>query len=323
MNKDAVRRHVDEVLGGPLGEDGGETHYLCPFCRERRPAGETGRLHVNYEKNMCLCHRCQWASRDLLNIVRAITGSVPKRLLRRSLRNFYDEVKSLMDDVQAGKKVRVRLPKHFTPIVVNDRNRYGRAMYSYLRSRGITDAQMESCGIGYCGDGEFEGRIVFPVYVMGSLTFWTTRIVLGGGKKVLSADDGREVSVFNYDRCAGKKTVIVGEGPFDALAFERAGYGGCATFGTFVNDSQMRLLGKLPCDELVLCFDEDAIAVAAKTAEKMARVVPQLVSYVRWRGPDADEVSKGRVKTRIRNRVNLDLEGRIRLMLGEKKGGRK
>jgi DNA primase len=101
--------------------------------------------------------------------------------------------------------------------------------------------------------------------------------------------------------------VFVGEGPFDAWAFHRRldpRDVGVAVLGTILHKRHIRLIEALEPEEVVFCFDPDAIDKAQKSAE-MAYSVGLAASFMSPEA-DPDELSDDRLAEAVSQRKVVD-----------------
>lgn len=103
------------------------------------------------------------------------------------------------------------------------------AARNYIKSRGVTEEQVDRWGIGYAVDGKLARRIVIPWRdAAGKLLGYTARTYLPGEKRYLEPgkDEGAaRGAVYGEELwpAPGKRdVVVVTEGSFDGFAVERA-----------------------------------------------------------------------------------------------------
>jgi hypothetical protein len=161
--------------------------------------------------------------------------------------------------------------------------------WEYLAGRGITAEQVRAYGLGYGRQGRLEGRVLFPVVMDHALVFWQARLtwdppadLLGderrswiermGYRKTLNppivgaAATASEV-LFNYDRASVGETVVVCEGPVDAL---KAGTHAVALLGKTAQAPKVARLRRMRASTFVVYLDrgvEERTAALALAAE--------------------------------------------------------
>ena len=99
----------------------------------------------------------------------------------------------------------------------------------YLTGRDVTEDQVLRWGVGFAMSGKLRGRVVFPVRDFnGRLVNYSARAVGHAEVRYLTAPTSSGArpgtSVFGAHMVAGDADVTVGEGTFQTLALERAGW---------------------------------------------------------------------------------------------------
>jgi hypothetical protein len=250
-----IRNILIENIGEPESIGGYDHNFDCPLCH-------SSHLHVNFVKGVAICHGCNAKYRNLKNLLRDLGLSFkfagPKG--SKAIQAVFDMFKKQRSVADDG-PLELELPKEFRRLFAGARDAVARSMFRYLKSRGVTESQIEEYAIGYCSSGRYDGCILFPVYVNGLRLFFTTRRVFGPGPKTFNPDVGesKRYVLMGYDRCVERESrrVYIVEGPFDLLALELAGLDGVAVMGSTITKEQSALLSKLDA-ELVVCFDPDA-----------------------------------------------------------------
>jgi len=301
---DRIQAILEKRIGPLIKRIGEEHDYWCPFCESGRH-----KLHVNYRKNVCICHSCGRSSRNLLNIVRDLQGDIPLEIFREAGVKITSTIRKIFEG-GVKQAQQIVLPPEYVRIKPKKPTFYGKFILNYLtRKRGITVEQVQDSAAGYCCTGKYGGSAVFPIHQFGKLIFFTSRKIFGGGPKVQHAVGEKRGALFNFDQAIGKDRVLVGEGPFDAFGFERGGFGGVAVMGKTVSSEQARMLSKLPAYELTVCFDRDAHDYTVRAAEALYKVCPQRISYILLESrKDPGETAPIEMKEIFRERKRFGLE---------------
>jgi DNA primase len=261
----------------------------CPdFTRQQRK-----RLWVRLEENTGYCYRCARLF-DVPKFVMHFERCTFRQAMTIVQKYASDEpVSGSMLGVAARlsqrKKVAVQhplveLPEGFRKI---ERTTYPR----YLQERGLPLKDAIKFDMGYCLSGRYANRLVIPVYFENRLVSWVGRAMWKvpknaegmRGKKVVNAP-GTSMGrfLFNYDRAKNASTLVITEGPFDAIAM-----GDCAValFGTHLSHEQYGLLLKTKARKVVVLLDPDDAGRSAST---------KIVERLR---PMFDEVSAPEIAT--------------------------
>ena len=147
----------------------------------------------------------------------------------------------------------------------------------YLEHRGFGAATVARWGLGVAPKGPLEGRIVLPVRDhAGRLVSWQARSYVGAEPRYLTATDGARGTMFGPALWTSERGwVVVVEGPFDALAVDRA-TGGDAVAALLGSDPSPRQLSSLATfGRVIVATDADA------AGDKAAAAVAGLARWTR------------------------------------------
>jgi len=130
----------------------------------------------------------------------------------------------------------------------------------YLQERGVTREQARRYEIGFCNSGRYSGRIIFPVVCPEGLSF-TARAVSKAAEIRYLSGPGTGKLVFGWFQAAsriaaGKRALVIAEGVFDVLAYDRAGFASVALLGKGLGP--LRTIRMLGGTRLVLSLDPEA-----------------------------------------------------------------
>lgn len=238
-------RGIDYVTSGAHSARG-NIHIKCPWCGPDDRTQHMG-LSLNVREPFYGCWRNQ-AHRGrnparLVSVLLDCTWEEAQQLVDREDTSSVDGYEAAIARVLASRKQAIReeevkellFPTTFYPLYKDSpgRDRY----LDYLYDRGFDDpeAMADLYGLHYCRVGTFARRIIVPVQHEGRLVNWTGRDVTGKARLRYSSlsdkpDTARaqganipapmplNSTVLNYDLAArGGKTLVICEGPFDAL----------------------------------------------------------------------------------------------------------
>ncbi|MHB8407930.1 MAG: toprim domain-containing protein [Acidiferrobacterales bacterium] len=90
---------------------------------------------------------------------------------------------------------------------------------SYLEKRGVSMEDIVRMKLGYCEEGDYKNRIVFPSFdEHGDLNFFVGRSIFERGMmKYKTEDSYNKDIIFNDYLLDWRKPIVLTEGPFDAL----------------------------------------------------------------------------------------------------------
>ena len=140
----------------------------------------------------------------------------------------------------------------------------------FARERQLDLKIFERMGAGFATTGKMKNRVVLPVRnIEKKIVGFTGRLTVSSKKYPkwihLPKDCFKtRINLFNIDSAARfiRQTgvVIVGEGPFETIKFEMAGYKtSIATFGLNISSAQIEIFKKCGTIYVVLAFDPDRI----------------------------------------------------------------
>ena len=265
MNKAAAKKILNEALG--RGRDhGSEILFKCPKCGHHK-----SKLSVNIVKNVFKCWICDYRGRSIRRLIRSF-GSYTQ--LQKWDAIFGREDLERFDDLFAERSVErydqiMDLPPEFVSLCHKDIPKTGIYARNYLKSRGVTDAQIVKWKIGYCFSGEYRNRIVVPSFNDdGNISYFIARSYNGDNYKYKNPRASKNI-VFNELYVNWNEDLILVEGVFDAI---NAGNSVPILGSTLRTDSS--LIKKIVFNDtpVYIALDPDA-------AEKERKVIKTLLKY--------------------------------------------
>lgn len=228
----------------------GNVAINCPFCAGADPSEH---CNISLSGKGFYCLRNKQHSGGEARLVQVLLHCTYEQALdyvkggRSIPDDWYSRVMSLVNASPALAVAQpLKWPKEFRRL---DQHRIScRPYWQYLkRERRYTDAQIDRMwdrfDIAYCTKGPDHGRIIFPIYFEERLVTWTGRTISGNQNlryKTLTADeekareDGTQCAlgpISNYllwwDHIidCDAETIVLCEGPFDALRLMHLGWG--------------------------------------------------------------------------------------------------
>lgn len=167
--------------------------------------------------------------------------------------------------------------------------------YQYLAERGFSREDVQRNMIGVVTDGYLRGRLFLPYFKNGAVVYYATRALPGGAfveNKYMKASHDESPSYQHIPwglQTLNRRSdiLIISEGYFDALSWEKEGYAVLSPItGNFSKSQWPEVISACHMFKKVLViFDNDAISHAgdgftARTAQKLFQArIPFLVSH--------------------------------------------
>lgn len=294
----------------------GNISIHCPFCGAADRAHHMG-LSLNVREPFWGCWRnAKHRGRDPARLVAKLLGiayGTAEALVELSgtqLDEFENAVERLRsgDEESRGKQRAadpLDLPREFRLLSPQEPGPYADMFISYLGRRGFgADARAVArrYELYFALSGAQAWRLIFPVRdERGVLVGWTGREIREGARiKYLTSANlpPRAILRFNQDKGAAQRSLLVSEGPFDALKLdfygEPLGFAALATMGTGASlqkVSDLRALRRRGRD-LILVFDSDATSQALSLAEEIGARWAPLPEGIK----DPGEMTAGQVR---------------------------
>lgn len=290
----------DAIGWTPEYTDGDEDRGFCVFPENHTNGDTTGKFSINREKRVYNCWVCGGGSllSLVVELKDLDIDSAIKFLYEFAEGDLRDDSEFVDDFLEAFSDVehRVETIPYFNERVLDRFNDpmalsevpvyYEGSLVTcidYATSRWISDEVLERHNVRYnskmfrpspskgkfAEDSDYEGpAIVFPHYWHGRLVGWQTRWLEDDEvrpewvpKYTNTTDLPKESTIYGWDQLEtdGRPTVVV-ESPPSKLFVESCGYPSVATFGSSVNEPQMRLLRRLTSG-VILAPDNDSAGV--------------------------------------------------------------
>ena len=167
--------------------------------------------------------------------------------------------------------------------------------YQYLSVRGLTKADADRLMIGRVTDGYLRGRLFLPYFKNGAVVYYATRALPGGAfqeNKYMKASLDESPSYQHvpwgmHTLNHRSDILIISEGYFDAVAWEREGYAVLSPItGNFSKTQWPDVISACRMfPKVLVIFDNDAVSHAgdgftARTAKKLFQArIPFLVAH--------------------------------------------
>lgn len=186
----------------------------------------------------------------------------------------------------------------------NTKSIIGKKAINYLLNRCITFDKIKKYKLGYCSIGKYANRIIIPMYdENNNLIYFTARSFYPNVscKTLFPKEDvevfiGKSEILFNINNNLHKDTVIINEGPFDAMTTD-----GIALLGKHPSSTQLNKIKKLKARNIVLMVDSDAIEYNYAIAEKLYSYKNVYICELPYGDPNS--ISKQDLMTALNNKI--------------------
>lgn len=305
MNEDGMREKmvlglVETVLGKGRSTARNNVAFNCPFCHHSKPKLEI-QIHTNEKKeNPWHCWVCGEKGKTLSALFKKIKAPQNK------LQELYSLIKpgtKRKDEFQA-----LALPKEFIPLSnLHDLDKItsieSKHALKFLKTRGITEADIIKYGIGFCAEGNFSKRIIVPSYdANGELNYFVTRTYIPDDpQKYKNPPVGKNIIGWEYYINWDVPIVLV-EGIFDALTIKR---NVIPLFGKTISEELMKKIVGSQVKKVYIALDNDALKESIKHCEKLMSFGKE-VYLVELDGKDANEIGFEHFLEILENTVPLN-----------------
>jgi DNA primase len=285
---ETVCTHYHIVLVGR----GDQRSALCPFHNETKPS-----LKINLGKKIFHCFGCE-AKGNILDFVARMEHETNLAKAAEALaricaipatattgtRTVAASVKSLPPEqtvsVETPVNRVVNPPLTFTLKLQSN--------HSYLDARGVTPADREAFGLGYCDRGMMKGRICIPVHnERGELVAYAGRWPSDEGwpdgedRYKLPPKFQKTRVLFNLHRITDASHVVLVEGYWSIFRLHTLGVPVVSSMGWSVSEEQIALLRDRGTRFLTLLTDGDETGRRARE-----RLLPLLANMFFVRSPE-------------------------------------
>jgi hypothetical protein len=258
-----------KVLTGILGDyrrSGGEFLFYCPRCKHHKL-----KLSINIQKDCYKCWVCDYSGIGVRRLVRRHGDFNDRKKWSEFDATFeLTDLEKLLEG-QEQKEHKVALPEGFQSLTVPNRSIASTKVRNYLARRGISDIDIVNWKIGYCAEGEFEGRVVIPSFNNdGYVNFFVARAYIDHWRKYMNPRVSRNEIIFNELFLDFTEDLIIVEGAFDAI---KAGTNSVPLLGSTLSRKSKLLKQIVKNDTSVyLALDSDA-------ENKAYSIITELIQY--------------------------------------------
>lgn len=238
-----VEQHLDV-----RGRSGNEWDIVCVFHKERNAS-----MRVNVAKGLFFCHGCHEK------------GGMAKLARQVGVRYSFDQTEAALatmhSKLQKLKEVRGEKTPAYKP--ESDLTRYllptGYWTDPRPQGRGFTGEMVELFDLGY---DPLQDVAIIPIRDhVGRLLGYTRRFLDPKADVRYKDPKGFSKATHLFGSWLADQhesgTVVVVEGPLDAVKVWQAGYVGVAQYGSYLTEEQIKILKKMGTVTVVLMYDND------------------------------------------------------------------
>jgi hypothetical protein len=246
---------LESVLGS--GEKTNRDYYQfhCPFCSHRKK-----KLGISLGTGKWKCWVCPAKGSNVSILFRKLNQSQSK----------VQQVKELWKEKVYFKTeplTTLQLPKEFKPLWEPSGSFFYKKAQGYVKKRGITEGDIIKHHIGYCEQGQYNDKVIFPSYTeQGQLNFFGSRTFneLSNYKFKIPENIDKNEIVFDENLINWQEPVILVESKLDAIVIKRNAY---PLYGKGINKALQQKVLEEGTSEIIFCLDGDALNDAILQAE--------------------------------------------------------
>lgn len=273
--------------GGP------EIHFNCPSCGE-----DDQKLYLNTASNRFHCKKCDFG-RGIKSIY-VLLSVVSGKPIKEVKKEFEDYVEPTDYENLSEKLLNLRpSPEPFSPLSNINENIEDKfypilntsIINNYAKSRGLTyfdilNYNLKAAPILRKYVGPF---LVFPVIYKGLTVNYQGRRILGIQEPRFVSGDNIGSWLWPLNEMLTGNSVVLVEGPVDAIGCRRHGVQALCTFGKKISDNQVFLLLSMGIKQVTLAWDADA-------TKEVINAVKRLNSYFKVSIADMSIIPHGITK---------------------------
>lgn len=244
-----------KILTNVLGHSyrsNNEYLFACPYCKHHKR-----KFSVNVEKGYYKCWVCDTRGKNIYRVIRRFGTNTDKSQWRELTTEInFDQLEDLFGEKIEEKQI-LDMPEGFISLAAKDIPPTGFAARNYLRKRGISKQDIVWWKMGYCSQGDYEGRIIIPSFDdEGDLNYFISRSYDKKAYPKYKNPPASKNVVFNDLFVDWTSDIILVEGVFDAIL---AGRNAVPILGSTLNEYSV-LLRKIVKEDagVYIALDPDA-----------------------------------------------------------------
>ena len=242
-----------DILGNPQVSSKSEYLFFCPEHDHHKK-----KLSVNFQKNVAKCWYCGNRFGSLKQLVKKYgTFADLQEWKELNKTTDFSEQSLFFGAKEENHKERVVLPKEYVCLAQPIVSGSSREAIDYLKKRGITKKDIYLNKIGFCKDGDYGERVIFPSFnIKGRVNYFVGRTYNEKVtfEKYKNPTHDADV-IFNELLIDWDKPLVLTEGVFDAIKCDNS----VPLLGSSISED-CALFRKLleTSEEVIIALDEDA-----------------------------------------------------------------
>jgi DNA primase len=283
-----------------------ELLFKCPFCDHHKK-----KLSLNIKMNVFKCWVCD-SKGGLKYLVSRFASKDDKyqwSLLTQSI--DMAEPETFFEDKQAEAEQTVELPEEFICLANKSLPYSAKEARLYLSNRGMSKEDIVYYKIGYCREGKYKNRIIFPSFnTAGDCNYFIARSYSGDWLKYKKPPVPSNKIIFNDLLIDWTKPIVLVEGVFDAIKSRNS----IPVLGSTL-DVNSKLFQKLVTHQpkIYLGFDQDALKKTYKVVSNLLQHGLEVYNINTSEIEDIGSISKRKVKELIETSVPMTFENLMNL----------
>jgi DNA primase len=238
------------------GRQGREYSVCCPFHGEQHAS-----MRINVDKGVYFCHGCK-AKGGMVRLARHLGVSYKYDKAEAGMVKLRSKLDLLRKGAQTEEEL--VLPEDTLKRYLSGGTRYWTDPRP--RGRGLSEETVEAFELGF---DPMTDSATIPIRNMWGELLGITRRYLGheGNRPKYKDPKGfqKRKNLFGswFVAQAESPTVVLTEGPLDAIKVWQAGHPAVAVYGSYLSEHQIMLLRRLGVITCVLMFDNDTAGIEA------------------------------------------------------------
>jgi len=294
---------LETILGKSKPTSKGNHSFHCPFCNHQKPKLEVNIITNEKKENPWHCWVCNTKGKTIYSLFKAIKVDRSK-------------VEQLDVIIVPGRRPeivydQITLPKEFKSLInITSLSKmdqiYAKQALYFLHKRNIIDNHIKKYNIGFCTEGEYNGRIIIPSYNSdGQLNYFIARSFDQDSSRKYKNPAIENKSIIGLEYFINwEAPIVLVEGIFDALTIQR---NVIPLFGKVLSEALMKRLVTSDVEKVYVALDKDAQREALQHCQTLMNYGKE-VYLVEMDGKDANEIGFKNFLNIIENTYPLTFE---------------